>query len=196
MAELAWCKYCREYYGEGGKGKGTLAASNAGQAQLCNIDAYVKGTQNVKKDTASDHEKSKNHAKAVKECLPSKEVPVIYKHLAKMDENTYARMCKMFRWAYTVAHSELSFTDFPILISVEKVHGVDLGETYANDKACRTFIGEIGGTMSDDLKSRFQQKPFYCALLFDGSADKTLTEKEIISVKFLEEGVPKIKLLG
>ncbi|KAJ8036990.1 hypothetical protein HOLleu_17688 [Holothuria leucospilota] len=39
-------------------------------------------------------------------------------------------------------------------------------------------------------------KPFYCSLLFDGRTDKSLSEKEIIIIKYLDEGVPTIKLLS
>ncbi|XP_041353824.1 zinc finger protein 862-like [Gigantopelta aegis] len=123
-------------------------------------------------------------------------MPVIYRHLKKMDKETFTRMCHLFDWAYTVAHSELCFTNFPVLISVEKKHGVNLGNTYANDKACRTFVDEIGETMADDLKHLFSTEPFYCSILFDGSTDKSLSEKEVISVKLLEDGLPRFKLLG
>ena len=37
---------------------------------------------------------------------------------------------------------------------------------------------------------------FYCSLLFDGSSDKSQSEKEVVSIKIIENGDPKIKLLG
>ena len=57
---------------------------------------------------------------------------------------------------------------------------------------------KVRGAMADSLKSTIKSEstPFYCSLLFDGSTDQTISEKEIISIKFLENGEPKIRLLG
>lgn len=190
-----WCRHCKIYYSDGGPGEGAVKKDISGQ--LCNINAYVSGTDNIKKDTATDHNSSRMHIRAVNH-MTSKEESVISQALSRMDEKTQERLCKLFRWAYTIAYAEFGFTDFQLLLNVEKAHGVDLGETYANDKACRSFIGHCAGHMKDCLRATAENKdePFYCALLFDGSTDKTLTEKEIISMKILEDGVAKIKLAG
>lgn len=120
------------------------------------FEAYVKGTKNIK-DTVRVHNASKLHQDAVN----------AMKHLAKMDDETFKRICRLFDWAYTIAHSELPFTNFETFISVEKKHGVKLGSTHANDKACQKFIDETGETMADDLKCLFTMEPFYCCILFD-----------------------------
>ena len=89
-----------------------------------------------------------------------------------------------------------SHSVFQTLLSVEKKHGVNLGQTYVNDKACQHFISEIGGVMADDLQVLFQRQPFYCSLIFDGSTDKSVSEKEIVSIEMLEDGVTTVRLLG
>ena len=140
------------------------------------------------------------HQKAVMAWKPmvTPKVPPIYQHLTKMDEETQKRMCRPFDWAYMVAYAELPFTNFEQFINVEKKHGVNLSTTYINDKSCRTLIDAIGDTMLDDLKSLFESddEPFYFSILFDGSSDKALSEKEDISIKLIEHGLLKIKLLG
>ncbi|KAK1887628.1 E3 SUMO-protein ligase KIAA1586 [Dissostichus eleginoides] len=50
--------------------------------------------------------------------------------------------------------------------------------------------------MKDQLHDLVKKKPLYCSLLFDGSTDKTTTEKEVISIKVIENGTPRIRLLG
>ena len=50
---------------------------------------------------------------------------------------------KPFDIAYTVAHREMSFKRFQIMCDLEKKHGVDHGERYQSDMACREFIGAI-----------------------------------------------------
>ena len=86
-----------------------------------------------------------------------------------MDEATFARMCRLFDWAYLIAKKEDSFTSFPVYAAIEKKHGVDIGEAYMNDKACKVFIQAIGEEMIEELHNLFKQEPFYCSVLFDGS---------------------------
>ncbi|KAJ8050501.1 hypothetical protein HOLleu_03728 [Holothuria leucospilota] len=86
---------------------------------------------------------------------------------------------------------------FRTIALLERKHGVDVGHSYLHDKACREFIGEISWCFLQDLKKNFERKPFYCSILFDGSTDKTLSEKEIVSIKIIDqEGKPTTKLLG
>ncbi|KAI4799142.1 hypothetical protein KUCAC02_017897 [Chaenocephalus aceratus] len=50
--------------------------------------------------------------------------------------------------------------------------------------------------MRDRLHALVKRKPFYCSLLFDGSMDKSTSEKEVVSIKLIENGKPRIRLLG
>ena len=50
--------------------------------------------------------------------------------------------------------------------------------------------------MADDLQALFQRQPFYCSLIFDGSTDKSVPEREIVSINILEDGVATVRLLG
>lgn len=113
-----------------------------------------------------------------------------------MDEASIQRMCKLFDWAYLVGKCELSFNMFPKLAKMESKYGSDVGNKYLNNKQCNNFVIAIAETMVIDMKEQLHNEPFYCSLLFDESTDKTLSEKEVISVKMLENSVPKIKLLG
>ena len=70
---------------------------------------------------------------------------------------------------------------------------------HINDKACRSFIDTIGETMVDNLDTDIlgqHKRPLYFSLLFDGSADKAFSEKEIVTVKVLNNGLPEMRLLG
>ena len=62
-------------------------------------------------------------------------------------------MKKLFDLAHMVAKLELPFTVYPSLCSLEKKHGVLLGNTYLNDKACKNFVVSISG----ELKDRFSE---------------------------------------
>ncbi|KAJ8369379.1 hypothetical protein SKAU_G00094070 [Synaphobranchus kaupii] len=66
---------------------------------------------------------------------------------------------------------------YKTLVSLERKHGVELGVTYHNNKACHIFIEHIAGSMRDS-QAAIRCEPFYCSLLFDGSTDKGISEKE------------------
>ena len=125
--------------------------------QLSDLDAYIRGTSNVKKDTVKCHEKSNNHLHSLKASLVKTEVPAIQRSFITLDEEVHKKICKLMDSAYTVAYCEQPFTVFQILLSVAKKHGVNLGQTYMNDKACQHFISEIGGVVADDLQALFQR---------------------------------------
>lgn len=196
FTEKVWCSICAKVYGSQENEKG--ANLNAGQTQLCGdtLDAYVRGTDNVKKDTAKCHGSSRSHCRAEEQLKKRESSESLNSHFNKLGLAWRHRMCKLFDWAYLVAKEGLPFTMFPKLASVEVKHGSDLGNKYMNNKACRNFILAIAERMVTDLKEEFAHTPFYCSLLFDGSTDKALSEKEVVSVKVLENGEPKIKLVG
>ena len=187
-----WCTACRSHHDD----RNTQQYIHSGQAQICDLDAYVVGTSNVKKDTAKSHSISKSHLAALKAKKTPNKDSVMIQQLQAMNAGTKEKMCKLFDIAYTIAYCELPFTMYKTLVSVERKHGVQLGSTYCNAIACRSFIGHIGGNMIEKLQELFREDTFYCSLLFDGSSDKSQSEKEVISIKLIENGVPKIKLLG
>eukprot|EP00057_Strongylocentrotus_purpuratus_P009058 XP_011663532.1 PREDICTED: zinc finger protein 862-like [Strongylocentrotus purpuratus] len=186
-----WCSVCRN-----ARHRGTKVSMHPGQAQICDNDAYIVGTSNVKKDTSKSHSRSKFHLSAVQATLPLVEKSKLAQQFQTMQDRTKAKMSKLFDIAYMVAHCEQPFTMYKQFVLLEKKHGVDLGVTYINDAACRTFIHHIAATMREDLEKLFGQEPFYFSLLFDGSTDKSISEKEVVSIKLIEDGIPKIKVLG
>ena len=186
-----WCGICNEVYRE----KSNKAAIHDGQAQVCDLEAYLTGTTIIKKNNVKSHNTSKSHVNAV-QIKEAKKKAIRKEQLQKMGAAAQHRMEKLFDWAYCFAKLELPFTVFPDLITMEEKHGSDLGSKYRNDKACHDFVVAIGDVFREDLCSLFSQKPFYFSLLCDGSTDKTLSEKEIISIKVVEKGEAQIKVLG
>lgn len=109
--------------------------------------------------------------------------------LENLQPEVRTRMCKLFDVAYEVAKLEIPFTKYKALIEMETKHGVSLGKAYSNHRACQRFIIEIGRTMVDEMKANFDEGPFCCSIIFDGSSDKTYSEKEVVSIKYLKDGV-------
>lgn len=157
---------------------------------------YITGTTNVKKkDTAKTHNNSKGHITACQANQGPTNSNTI-RQLQTLNDKTETKMCKLFDIAYTVAYTEQPFSLYKTLVAVERKHGVDLGFTYHNSKSCRIFIEHIVGNIRDQLQAEKKSQPFYCSLLFDRSTDKATSDKEVISIKLIENGSPRIRLLG
>ena len=63
-------------------------------------------------------------------------------------------------------------------------------------KHARVFIQAIGEEMIEELHNLFKQEPFYCSVLFDGSSDKSLLERKVLSLRLVVNGSSRTKLLG
>ena len=191
-----WCDLCRKFPEVG------TSVHEGGKKNVGDPKVYITGTCKVKKDSIQKHNLSSMHLNALKKQqgiemnkVSLQDRPIV-KSVVNMEQKNLDKCVKLFDIAYTVAYKELPFTMYPTLIRLEKKHGVDLGETYANRKACATFIDEINGVMVQELKEDIGIRPLYCSIAFDGSTDKAANEKEICSMRFVNKGEVEDKLLS
>lgn len=113
------------------------------------------GCSNFKLESLKSHARSTGHIQA-QEAIRAKERPLeapLPRAFLLVDEEVRQKMEKLFDVAYMVGKLELPFTVYPSLCSLEKKHGVLLGNTYLNDKACKNFVVSISG----ELKDRFSE---------------------------------------
>lgn len=113
-----------------------------------------------------------------------------------MNAEVNAKMVKLFDIAYHlfdiayyIAKHEKPFQYFSSLISLEKRHDVDLGDTYSNPKQARVstqFLAEeIQRAIADQVK-----EARHISILVDGNTDRRASEKEVLYVKYMEKGIP------
>ena len=104
----------------------------------------------------------------------------IVEHVVRINKAVFDRMVKLFDISFHLAKHERPFAYFPALVSLERRHGVELGETYSNPVQAKTFTQFI----ADDLRSNYfttqRKSARYMSLLTDGSTDRGQTEKEIM----------------
>ena len=70
--------------------------------------------------------------------------------------------------------------------ALQKLNGVELGETYLTRSACTEFIDHISSVMKDDLAVKLKECPFFSVML-DGSTDHGVIEEAIMYVRYLEK---------
>lgn len=75
----------------------------------------------------------------------------IAKALSKLPDNETTRLRHKFDIAYFIATEKIAFKKYPRLCELEHKHGVDLGTTYLNDVACKTFVHYIAEAKCQEL---------------------------------------------
>lgn len=82
---------------------------------------------------------------------------------------------------------EMPFTTFPQLRQLEQKHGIELGQTYRNDKACKKFIMAISEEFKGELGEQVQRARFL-SVMTDSATDVGVREVEDVYVRFLKDG--------
>ena len=169
---------------------GTCLDSNNSAERLANpTSAFVTGTENFRLDSIKSHESSIPHVQATKASvfrLNPQQAP-LPRALAAVSEEVQMKMEKLFDIAYFVAKLELPFTVFENIASLEAKHGVKLGQTYHNDKACKNFIRAIAEQFNCDLSQTLTSARFI-SIMADGATDVGTREVLDVYVRLLENG--------
>ena len=105
----------------------------------------MSGSQNFKIESVRSHESSTGHTRCVAaaKVAENPQLAPLPRALLSMSEEISQKMERLFDIAYFVSKREMPFTTFPHLCKLEMKHGVELGNTYINDKACKTFVLSI-----------------------------------------------------
>ncbi|CAG2240803.1 unnamed protein product [Mytilus edulis] len=119
----------------------------------------------------------KIEAAASGSCSSSQSGPLL-SCVRKMEKENEDKIKKLITTAYFICKHEKPFTDFPRLIELQEVNGLDMGNFYRSDNACR----RCEDAKENDLH-------FY-SILIDGATDSSVTENELIYLRFVENGRP------
>lgn len=112
--------------------------------------------------------------------------PSIQTALHQQAEKAYYKLLKT---AYMMALDGLPLSSFATLVKIQKANGVPLIQgTHSSNKA-KEFIHEIADAIRRKIASIICKTPF--SVLSDGSqARKTSSEKELVFVRVVRDGVP------
>ena len=109
-------------------------------------------TSNIRDHARSDHHihAMAIHCKMAGGSSTSSE-PTIVSILQEIPEDTKSKLRKKFDIAYIVATQKLVDSKYPAICELEKRHGVNIGSTYLNSNACKTFCKFIAESKRLDL---------------------------------------------
>ena len=186
---LMKCKICIQYYEK----KPTTHGQNK----------FIQGSTNMKTSAIADHEDSVAHKKAI-EAVKAKSTPSTHSQAGKMlmalKQSERNRLIYLMRNTHAVIKNNRPLSDYKWLCDLDKSKGLDLGETYINDKAAVEFLKCIADGEKQKTTELIRSTPFF-AILMDGSTDISGDEQEAlylrtslkgrVTERFLCIGTPK-----
>lgn len=103
------------------------------------------------------------------------------KALHELPKEMKAQLRVKFDIANFVATEKLAFSKYPSICKLERRHGVDVGATYTNENAGKTFCHFIAESQREELAESLSNAKFF-SLLMDGSTDKGNIDDELFLV--------------
>lgn len=101
----------------------------------------------------------------------------------------------LFRNAHAVSKNKKSLADYRWLCDLNEVKGLAIGATYRNSKACGTFTKYIATAAQSQVAEELTNAKFV-SVTSDGATDSSITEQEIVFVRYSSKGVPFTKFVG
>ena len=197
LAEFKWllwdnnnkqmfCKTCRSCYGS----LATSKLPDKGMFQKYSKAPFVMGSSNLRHSTLMDHVKSEGHRLAETH-LTNRQVEKSQaaSALQKLNAAAFDKLEILFRNAHAITKNNRPFSDFQWLAALDKMKGIQVGETYLNDTACKDFVTAICDVERQKLAETINAARFI-TILSDGSTDVSVYENEIIYVRFAAQGEP------
>jgi len=141
---------------------------------------WIEGAESIRTSNIRDHANADQHihameieqreqaqAKGQSLVVPSGS---IIEAFSKIGEQERSRLKVKFDIAYFVAIEKMAYTKYSKVCQLEVLHGVDLGTSYRNDVACKTFCHFISQSKRQSLNNELTKAKFF-SLLLDGSTD-------------------------
>ena len=150
--DVMYCMVCRNY------------------PKLADITSPLyRGTGGIGKyrlETLKSHNGSASHLKCVKRSQmdqgkADEPLPKLFKAaFSKRDQETEARLHKLFNTAFYIASENLAFSKFKGLCDLQEKNGLDFGSQYKNDKACRDFVEHIAAVEKERSQEEIKNARF------------------------------------
>ena len=157
-------------------------------------EKWITGAESLRTSNIRDHAQSEQHKHALSllkkeqariEGVSCTSYAPIAKSLHKLSSVEHERLRRKFDISYFVTIEKLSFRKYSRICDLESRHGVDLGTSYRNDVACKTFTGYIAEARRQEIIQTLRDAPFF-SLMLDGSTDKGCIDNELVLVAWCD----------
>jgi hypothetical protein len=104
---------------------------------------FVTVSSNFKLESVISHETSEQHLRSVDK-QSAKENSTVNSAAAKivqsLNKNVFNRMTNLFRNVHALIKKRRPFTDFIWMCELDEIKGVDIGDTYRNEKQVLVIV--------------------------------------------------------
>ncbi|XP_061167632.1 uncharacterized protein LOC133176530 [Saccostrea echinata] len=173
-----FCKMCRSSYGQ----LAVKRLADKGGFKNYSKGPFVVGCENYKHSTLIAHEKSEGHMLAVQHSESMKAPPgttPAEKSIQQLNSAVFKKLNILFRNAHALAKNSRPLRDFNWMAALDEKKGIQVGETYRNDKSCKSFISAISSVEQDRIRKELDHHKFL-TIISDGSTDVSVVENEIV----------------
>ena len=180
-----YCEVCVEF-------KDQIMKTGPANKNLSSTYQFIFGSTNFKRSAVDTHAISNCHDEAIalKKAVKDPEKTNSGRALKMLQNKELDHVKILFRNAQAVARHNLPFTVFPVLCKLDKAKGLDIGQTYNNEKACGDFIDAIGQTCQESLLNELKEASWY-SMTMDGTTDEGGVEQESVFIRAVEKGIIK-----
>ncbi|VDI01683.1 Hypothetical predicted protein [Mytilus galloprovincialis] len=189
------CSVCLDYY------INTNKPGSSGLQRVRGQNTFITGCTNRKISAVLDHEISNAHEKAILS-MHSKTVTNeekitsnAGKALLSLKHAEREKLRILFVNTHAIIKNNRPLRDFPWLCKLDILKGLDLGDTYQNQKAALDFMTAIGQASSDKTVKLINSTNFF-AFMMDGSTDISGDEQEVLYVRTSVDGKVVEQYLG
>ena len=104
-------------------------------------------------------------------------------------------MKRLFNTAFYLVEAERPFCDFPALLQLEGLNGLQVGRAYNTPKQARRFVHFIAEEIRKDLVVPLQKVDFF-SVCMDSSTNKATIHEEMVQVRLLQDNLPVYKFVA
>ena len=163
---------------------------------------FLTGSQTFKKETLVKHSVTGGHL-LTRDALLAKQQPLESAPIAqsfrkgkqKLEEQGRKEFAVKVNTAYLIAKEELPFSKYGPILALQEKNGLEINQTYTNDKSCGTLISTIATVLTEELASEVNGKK-YLSVMIDGATDASGKENETVHCRYVKDGQPANRLIG
>ena len=116
-------------------------------------------------------------------------------HTSRAEQSVMSRLAVLFRNAHAIAKAGRPFTDMEWMCALDEKKGLDVGALYRTDKKCCEFIHYIAEEQRVGLQQKLQSNNFF-SIMVDGTTDSSVSDAEIIYIRYTSTLLAQILLLA
>lgn len=172
-----WCKACTQF------------AAELGSRYLTNFvkDFSQFKPPRPKKETVNIHFSSHAHAKCSEKAKvykqPSTSAP-IYQQITEINSQTLKKMENIMRIVFYFAIKDRAGNEFSSECHLQKLNGVDLGNTYQNNSSFNVLLKYVAMFFQRNVINELNKAQFI-SIMTDGSTTKKSTEYEAVVIRHI-----------